>query len=92
MIKECEKFAIKIINGYCGAHGHDHLQKDEDAGWGLTLDAEQYILNEIPDDVLVKACQENEQLHQVNEPLTVATDQPKNQANAPLLLTPIGGL
>ena len=72
MNKECGKFAIKIINGYCGAHGHDHLQKDEDAEWGLTLDAE---FNEIPDDVLVKACLENEQLHQANEPLAVATDQ-----------------
>ena len=74
MNKECLKFAIKVTNGYCGDHGHDHLQKDEDAGWGLTIDGEF-----LSDDVLVKACLENEQLHQ--DTLTVATDQPSANAS-----------
>ena len=76
MNKECLKFAIKVTNGYCGDHGHDHLQKDVDAGWSLSDIYGRFL----PDDVLVKACLENEQLHQGT--LTVATDQPP--ANAPI--------
>ena len=55
------------------------------------MDAEQYFLDEIPDDVLVKVCQESEQQHRENEQLQPLPVDTADQLNIPLSI-PIGKL